>query len=108
MSASPHVADSNQISRDVRVVPLATLVHYGRPAECLAVAFPSNVTLVISIINREVPSCELPASCLWSSRCWLFPVLQRPSRATSTTSARKLTRDMLIAGWQPQPPPTEA
>src|SRR5262244_2951056 len=64
-----------------------TLVLCGRPAGGLAAAFPSHVTLVISIINREVPSCELPASCLWSSRCWLSPVLLRPSRAPSPTSA---------------------
>src|SRR5262249_14119360 len=57
------------------------------PGRGPAVAFPSHVTLVISIINREVPSCELPASCLWSSRCWLSPVLLRASRAPSPTSA---------------------
>src|SRR5262249_15956641 len=60
MSASPHFADSNQISRDVRVVPLATLVHYGRPAECLAVAFPSHVTLVISIITGRSLHANYP------------------------------------------------
>src|SRR5262249_43658531 len=36
---------------------------------------PVPCYMVISIINREVPSCELPASCLRSSRCWLSPVL---------------------------------
>src|SRR5262249_54682497 len=79
MSALAHFADSSRTSDEVREVPLATLVHCGRPAGGLAVAFPSHVTLVISIINREVPSCELPASCLWSSRCWLSPVLLRSS-----------------------------
>src|SRR5262249_6422396 len=87
MSALAHFVDSSRTSHEVREVPLATLVHCGRPAGGLAVAFPCPVTLVISIINREFPSCELPASCLWSSRCWLSPVLLRLSRATSPTSA---------------------
>src|SRR6516162_7053188 len=86
-TALPPKADVHPPSCYVANVPLATLVHCGRTAGGLAVAFPSHVTLVISIINREVPSCELPASCLWSSRCWLSPVLLRPSRATSPTSA---------------------
>ena len=95
INTAPGIPDGPTTRREIEAkgesratsVPLATLVHCGRPAGGLAVAFPSHVTLVISIINREVPSCELPASCLWSSRCWLSPVLLRPSRATSPTSA---------------------
>src|SRR5215468_618701 len=55
MSALAHFTDSSRTSHEVREVPLPTLVHCGRPAGGLAVAFPSHVTLVISIINREVP-----------------------------------------------------
>src|SRR5262249_12412254 len=88
MSALAHFADSSRTSHEVREVPLATLVHCGRPAGGLAVAFPSHVTLVISIIDWEVSSCELPASCLWSSRCWLSPVLLRNSRPRSGLAAR--------------------
>src|SRR5215467_4290919 len=43
-----------------RDVSLATLVHCGRPAGGLAVAFPSHVTLVISIINRRSLHASYP------------------------------------------------
>src|SRR5262249_17877238 len=73
---------------------------------CSRVPVPCYIGDLQSLTGRS--SCELPASCLWSSRCWLSPVLLRPSRATSPTSAGQIGRDMLIAFWTPTTRPTVA